>query len=59
VAISPDGKTIASGGADNTIRFWDVASGKEQATLKNASVHWVDSVAKTSWCSTPTGRGRP
>src|SRR5262249_865534 len=45
VAISPDGKTIASGGADNTIRFWDVASGKEQAMLKNAAVYGVDSVA--------------
>jgi WD40 repeat protein len=31
VAISPDGKTIASGSDDDTIRFWDVASGKEQA----------------------------
>jgi predicted NACHT family NTPase len=45
VAISPDGKTLASGSADNTIRFWDVVSGKEQATLKNAAEHWVDSVA--------------
>ncbi len=33
VAISPDGKTLASGGADNTIRLWDVATGKEQAAL--------------------------
>jgi WD40 repeat protein len=45
VAIGPDGKTLASGGADNTIRFWDVASGKEQAAVKNAAVFWVDSVA--------------
>jgi RNA polymerase sigma factor (sigma-70 family) len=32
-AFSPDGKTLASGGFDNTIRFWDPASGKEEAPL--------------------------
>jgi WD40 repeat protein len=44
VAISPDGKTIASGGGGNTLRFWDVASGKEQATLK-AATYGIESVA--------------
>ena len=33
VAYSPDGKTLASGGADE-IKLWDVATGKELATLK-------------------------
>lgn len=32
VAFSPDGKTLASGNVD--IKFWDVATGKEQASYK-------------------------
>ena len=34
VAFSPDGKTLVSGSKDKTIRLWDVATGKEQPTLK-------------------------
>jgi len=37
VAWSPDGQTLASGSWDNSIKLWDVASGKEKATLAGHS----------------------
>lgn len=34
VAFAPDGATIATASADGTVKFWDSATGKEQATLE-------------------------
>jgi LPXTG-site transpeptidase (sortase) family protein len=44
VAFSPDGSILASGGRDNTIRFWNAATG-ELLRLTEGHVDWVSSVA--------------
>jgi WD40 repeat protein len=43
VAFSPDGRTLASGSQDNSVKLWNVASGSELRTLRGHT-DWVDSV---------------
>ena len=37
VAVSKDGKRLASGGGDNTVRVWDAQTGKELWELRGHS----------------------
>jgi WD40 repeat protein len=37
VAISSNGRLVASGSRDNTVRLWEVATGKERAVLRGHS----------------------
>ena len=45
VAFSPDGKRIVSGSADNTLRLWDVETGKPIGEPLTGHRKEVDSVA--------------
>src|SRR6185369_16906829 len=39
VAFSPDGKFLATGSFDNTVKLWDAATGKELKTFGGAAGH--------------------
>src|SRR5207244_1512455 len=42
IAFAADGKTLASGSEDGSVKLWDMATGREQATIKgNAHVSCI------------------
>jgi serine/threonine protein kinase len=46
LAISPDGKTLVSGSADNSVRLWEFATGKALKTL-TGHTSYVNTIAIT------------
>lgn len=44
LAISPDGKTLATASWDNTIKLWDPLSGREMRTLRDQE-NWISCLA--------------
>ena len=49
VAYSPDGKTLASGSWDETIKLWDVATGKVKTKLTGHTHGQTDTVMSVAY----------
>lgn len=49
VTFSPDGKQLATGSGDNTVRIWDIFTETPLYTMKGHS-HWVQYVSFSPDC---------
>ena len=52
IALSPDGKRVAAGGVDKTIRIWQL--GDKEGTLENTLIAHEDAILKLAW--SPDGK---
>ncbi|MFN6486695.1 MULTISPECIES: WD40 repeat domain-containing protein [unclassified Nostoc] len=58
VAFSNDGRMLASGSYDKTIKLWEVATGKEICTLSHfAQVHSIAFSPDGNWLAAGDDRG--
>ena len=58
IAFSPDGKTIASGSEDNTVRLWDATTGTLIHTLKGHTGGVYQCSLQSRWKNTRKCKSR-
>ncbi len=51
LAFSPDGRRLVAGGAENTVKIWDVQTGQEQTIRGHSGDVWA-----TAFSPDPEGR---